>query len=66
MYICAQLAGCIVKSVFTFMNPTYGEAKQTRMLEFGAEKGLLQGPNKGNIWLMLKDPNSPRVFRGEF
>ena len=48
------------------MNPTYGEAKQTRMLEFGAEKGLLQGPSKGNIWLMLKDPNSPKVFRGEF
>ena len=24
----------------------HSEAKQTEMLEFGAEKGLLQGPNK--------------------
>ena len=46
------------------MNPTYGEAKQTRMPEFGAEKGLLQGPSKGNIWLMLKRPKLPKGFQG--
>ena len=36
----------------------HSEAKQTEMLEFGAEKGLLQGPSKEN-WL-----KKPKVLDG--
>ena len=47
------------------------EAKQTQTSEFGAEKGLLQGPSKENRQFMLKDPNPAdgfqgRVFKGKF
>ena len=42
------------------------EAKQTETLEFGIEKGLLQGhPSKENGWLMPKKPWTPQWFGGE-
>ena len=44
----------------------HSEAKQTETLEFGAKKGLLQGPNKEYGSLYARDPNSPMVFREEF
>ena len=47
-----------------FVCPTHSEAKQTEMSEFGAEKGLLQGPCKENRWLMLKRPELPNGFQG--
>lgn len=37
-----------------FMCLTNGGAKYTEMLEFGAEKGLLQGPCRENGGLVLK------------
>ena len=50
--------------------PMHSEAKQTETLEFGAEKGLLQGPSKENEWLVLKNNKLPdgferRVFIGK-
>lgn len=50
------------------MCPVYSEAK--KMLGYGAEKGLMQGPNKTYGWLILKRPKHPgkfqrRVFKGK-
>ena len=36
------------------MHPMHSEAKQTKMLKFGAERGLLQEPSKENRQFMLK------------
>ena len=41
-------------------------AQCTVRTEFGAEKGLLQGPNKENGWLTLKRPGLPMTFRQGF
>ena len=49
-----------------FMCPMHSEAKQTKRLEFGAEKCLLQGPNKSTGSSFSKDANSQgRVFKGK-
>ena len=40
----------------------YSEAKQTETLEFGAEKGFLQGPGKENGWLVPKRVELPSSF----
>ena len=37
-----------------FVSPMYCEVKQTKMSEFGVEKGIMQGTNKENGWLQLK------------
>ena len=47
-----------------FMCPMHIEAKQTKTLAFGAEKGLLQGPSKENRWLVLKNSELPNSFGG--
>ena len=47
-----------------FVCLTCSEAKQTKMSEFEAEKGLLQGPCKKNRQLMLKKPKLLDGFRG--
>ena len=49
---------------------THSEAKQTEILDFGAEKGLLQGSSKENGQLMLKNLKLPdglggKVFKGK-
>ena len=55
-----------------FVCPMHSEAKQTEMSEFGAEKGLLQGPSKEHEQLMLKkkpklsDGFEGRIFKGKF
>ena len=43
---------------------THSEAKQTKTLEFGAEKCLMQGPSKEYGWLMLKRPKLTGGFQG--
>ena len=47
-----------------FMCPAHSEAKQTKVLEFGAEKGLLWGPSKEDRQLKLKRPKLPDGFQG--
>ena len=42
----------------------HSEAKQTKMLEFETEKGLLQGLCKVNGQLVLKRPKFPDGFQG--
>ena len=48
---------------------THSEAKQTKMSEFGAEKGLLQGHGRrvvgdsGEGWV-TRDPLNPQLFEG--
>ena len=49
-----------------FVCPMHSEAKQTKMSEFGADKGLLQGQAKSTGGFCSKDLNSPMVFRAEF
>ena len=39
------------------------EAKQIKMSEFGAEKGLLQS-SKEKMWLLLETPALPSGFHG--
>ena len=46
-----------------FTSPMHSEAKQTEMLEFGAEKGLLQEPSKDHGGSRSEDPNS--LFSGK-
>ena len=45
-----------------FVCPVHSEAKQTK--QFGAVKGLLQGPSKENGLLVLKRPKLPDGFQG--
>ena len=47
-----------------FMCRRHSEAKQTKTLEFGAQKGLLQGLSKEKGQLMLKRPKLPDSFGG--
>ena len=44
------------------MCPMHSEAKQTEILEFGAEKGLLQGHVKRQMSHALKSPELPEGF----
>ena len=46
-----------------FMCPTHSEAKQIKTLEFGAERGLLQGRARRTGSSCSKDLNSLIVFR---
>ena len=48
-----------------FVCQTHSKAKQTEILEVGAEKGFFAGPSKENEWLMLKNPKLPGGFEGE-
>ena len=48
----------------------HSKVKQTKMLEFGAEKVLLRGPSKEKGWLVLKRPelldgSQGRAFKGK-
>ena len=49
-----------------FLHPRHREAQQTKMSEFGAEEGFLQGRSRrtGGSW--SKPPNSQVVFGEEF
>ena len=49
-----------------FMSLTHSEAKQTETSKFGAQRDLLQGPNKENRQPMLKRLEFLEVFREEF
>ena len=49
-----------------FVCPMHGETEQTKTLEFGAEKGLLQGQARRVGELCSKSPNSLMGFREEF
>ena len=46
--------------------PMHSEAKQTKMLEFGAEKVLFQGQARRMGGSCSKPPNFPVVFREKF
>ena len=41
----------------------HSEAKQTEILEFGAEKGLLQGHARRRVAPALKSPELPKGFQ---
>ena len=45
-----------------FLCPTHSEAKQTKMSEFGAEEGLLQGHARRQVARAQNTPNSPKSF----
>lgn len=50
-----------------FMCPICRQAKQTKMLEFGAEKCLLPDQAKRIRWLVLKNTmNTPKDFHKTF
>ena len=49
-----------------FVCPVHNEAKKTKTLGFGAEKGLLQGQARRTGGSCSKNPNSLMVFREEF
>ena len=49
-----------------FLCPTHSEAKQTKTLEFGAEKGLLQGQAKRMGGLCSKTPKSLMFLEEKF
>ena len=55
------LSGTVVEP--KLMCLMYSEAKQTKTLEFRAEKGLIQGPSK-NRGLGLKKTKIPSGFQG--
>lgn len=62
-------AGCPEPSTATvakhkFMFPVHSETKQTKILEFGAEKGFLQGLARRTSGCCSKTPNSPHGFQG--
>ena len=44
-----------------FMCPMQSEVKFTKLLEFGADKGLLQGHARRQVGQALKGLSSPRV-----
>ena len=46
-----------------FVCPTHSEAKQTKTLRLGAEKGLLQGPARRQVAHALKSLELPKRFR---
>ena len=54
--------GNIIKPRFVFL--MHSEAKQTETSEFGAEKGLLQGPCKEKRWLVLQRLELSHGFQG--
>ena len=54
----------VVESKFKFL--MHSEAKQTEMLEFGAEKGLQQRQARRTGSSCWKDPNSRMGFEEEF
>lgn len=60
---CAWISGSKTFCEFKFMCLRYSGAKQTKMLEFGAEKGLLQGPCKEIGRPLLRIPSLPMGFR---
>ena len=41
----------------------YCEVKQTKMSEFGVEKGIMQGLARRMGGVSSKNPNSPTVFK---
>lgn len=51
----------VVEPTVTWL--THSEAKQTRTLELGAEKGLLQEPSKEDSWFVLRGPKLPDGFQ---
>ena len=44
----------------------YSETKQTKMLEYGVERGLLQGPVRRQVAHALKHPELSRDFGKAF
>ena len=56
-------AQCVVEP--KLVCPMHSEAKQTEMLVFGAEKGLLQELRKENGQLMLKRPELLDCFQAK-
>ena len=48
----------IIQGLVVSGSPMHSEAKQTKTLEFGAEKGLLQAM-QGDRWLFPPSPQSP-------
>ena len=44
-----------------FLCPTHSEAKQTKTSEFGAEEGLLQGPQGAQVASVQKRRTPQRV-----
>ena len=59
-----DLARTVVKC--KYICPLHSEAKQIETLEFGANKGLLQGQRNRTGSSRLKYLNSPVIFREEF
>ena len=58
------LSGPVTKCQFMCLTPS--KAKQTEMLEFGAEKGLLQDQARRMGGSCSKNPNSLMVFGEKF
>ena len=46
-----------------FVSPMYCEVEQTKMSEFGVEKGIMQGLARRMGDFSSKNPNSPTVFK---
>jgi len=56
-----SLPSCFSVAELMFMCPRHSEAKQTKMSEFGAEKGLLQGQARRRGLVLKKTPGVPIV-----
>ena len=54
-------SGIVTESKFKCLMP--GEAKQTEILEFGAEKDLLQGHARRWVAFASKNPEVPESFQ---